>query len=82
MTNFKLYYISEEYIDYLRQFDTRVAYNKNKTRLYVGAVYSHEGSHYFVPLHSPKAKHKNIKDRAIDIYKINNREFWGGILII
>ncbi len=38
MKNFKLYYISEQYIDYLRQFDTRVAYNKNKTRPYVGVV--------------------------------------------
>lgn len=30
MENFKLYYISEEYIEYLRTFDKRVAYNKKK----------------------------------------------------
>ncbi|MBQ8044404.1 MAG: type III toxin-antitoxin system ToxN/AbiQ family toxin [Clostridia bacterium] len=74
MKNFKLYYIADEYIDYLRQFDTKVAYNKSKSRPYVGVVYSHEGSNYFVPLHSPKEKHKKINDKSVDIYKIKNGE--------
>ena len=74
MKNFKLYYIEDEYIDYLRQFDARVAYNKSKTRPYVGVVYSYGGCDYFVPLHSPKEKHKQIKDKAVDIYKIKRGE--------
>ena len=74
MKNFKLYYIMDEYIDYLRKFDTKVAYNKNKSRLYVGVVYSHKGIDYFVPLHSPKEKHKQINDKAVDIYKIKGGE--------
>ena len=32
MKNLKIYYISENYINYLRQFDSNVAYNKNTTR--------------------------------------------------
>ena len=74
MKNFKLYYITDEYINYLRQFDEKVAYNKNKGRPYIGIVYSHEGSDYFIPLHSPKEKHKKINDKAVDIYKIKNGE--------
>ena len=34
MKNLKLYYIEEKYIDYLRNFDKRVAYNKDKSRPY------------------------------------------------
>lgn len=29
----KLYYIDDKYIDFLRKYDSRVAYNKNETRL-------------------------------------------------
>lgn len=29
--NLKLYYIDSNYINYLRQFDTKVAFNKSKT---------------------------------------------------
>ena len=36
MKNLKIYYISESYINYLRQFDKNVAYNKNTTRPYIG----------------------------------------------
>ena len=74
MKNFKLYYIEDEYISYLRQFDKKVSYNKNKGRPYVGVVYSYEGVDYFVPLHSPKEKHKSINGKAVDIYKIKDGE--------
>ena len=70
MKNLKIYYISESYINYLRQFDKNVAYNKNTTRPYIGIVYTYNNFNYFAPLASPKAKHKNINPKAIDIYKI------------
>lgn len=38
MKNLKIYYIDEGYINYLRQFDKNVAYNKNTTRPYIGIV--------------------------------------------
>ena len=75
MKNLKIYYISESYINYLRQFDNNVAYNKNTTRPYIGIVYTYNNYNYFTPLASPKPKHININQKAIDIYKIKNGEF-------
>lgn len=74
MKNFKIYYISEGYINYLRQFDSNVTYNKNTTRPYIGIVYTYNNYNYFAPLSSPKSKHKNINPKALDIYKIKNGE--------
>ena len=74
MKNLKIYYISESYINYLRQFDKNVAYNKNTTRPYIGIVYTYNNYNYFAPLASPKPKHININPKAIDIYKIKDGE--------
>lgn len=60
MKNLKLYYIDERYINYLRQFDKNVAYNKKTTRPYIGIVYTYNNYNYFAPLASPKLKHLNI----------------------
>ena len=40
--NLKLYSIDDEYVEYLRRFDLKVPYNKNKTRPYVGVVYTYK----------------------------------------
>lgn len=74
----KLYYINQNYIDYLRQFDDRVFYNKRTTRPYVGVVFKTNGFNYFAPLASPKLKHQKLKSSAIDIFKIKDGEL--GIL--
>lgn len=74
MKNLKIYYIDEGYINYLTQFDSNVAYNKNKTRPYIGIVYTYNNYNYFAPLASPKLKHMNINPKAIDIYKIKDGE--------
>ena len=72
MKNLKLYYIDDEYINYLRMFDDRVPYNKNKTRPYIGVVYKYEGVNYFAPLSSPKPKHLKISDKSLDVFKIDD----------
>lgn len=74
MKNLKIYYISENYINYLRQFDSNVAYNKNTSRPYIGIVYTYNNLNYFAPLSSPKPKHININPNAFDIFKIKNGE--------
>ena len=74
MKNLKIYYISENYINYLRQFDSNVAYNKNTSRPYIGIVYTYNNLNYFAPLSSPKSKHVNINPNAFDIFKIKNGE--------
>ena len=71
MKNLNIYYLSEDYINFLRKFDKRVAYNKTQKRPYVGIVYTYNGINYFVPLHSPKEKHLSINSKAIDIFKID-----------
>ena len=70
--NLKIYYLDDDYIDYLRQFDNKVAYNKNSTRPYVGIVYRINELNYFAPLSSPKPKHLKMSNKAIDIFKIDN----------
>ena len=72
MNKLKIYYIDSNYIDYLRKFDKRVAYNKSKTRPYVGVVYTFNNQTYFAPLSSPK--HLTMNNRALDIFKIKDGE--------
>lgn len=60
----KIYYIDDNYINYLRQFDSKVYYNKNHTRPYVGVVYIFNGYYYFAPLSSPKPKHLKMNPNA------------------
>ena len=69
--NLKIYYLCEEYINYLRKYDLKVAYNKNSTRPYVGVVYAFNNFNYFAPLASPKPKHLKISGKAIDVFKID-----------
>ena len=74
MKTLKIYYIDNNYINYLRKFDKRVAYNKTKTRPYVGVVYTFNNQTYFAPLSSPKPKHLTMNEKALDIFKIKDGE--------
>ena len=70
MSKLKLYFIDNNYIDYLRKFDGKVTYNKVPNRPYVGVVYEYNNFKYFSPLSSPKKKHLEMKESMIDIFKI------------
>ena len=61
----------EDFITYLRQFDTKVAENKNQTRPYVGIVLEVNSVKYYAPFSSPKPKHKKMKNGK-EFRKINN----------
>ena len=74
MKTLKIYYIDNNYINYLRKFDKRVAYNKTTTRPYVGVVYTFNSQTYFAPLSSPKPKHLTMNKKAVDIFKIKDGE--------
>lgn len=67
----KFYHIKEDFITYLRQFDTKVAENKKQTRPYVGIVLEVNSVKYYAPFSSPKPKHKKMKNGK-DFRKINN----------
>lgn len=70
--NIKMYYIDTNYVNFLRQFDSKIPYNKNSTRPYIGIVYTYNGINYFAPLSSPKEKHLKFSNNAIDIFKIDD----------
>lgn len=65
--------VDSNYCDYLRKFDTKVAYNMNEKELrpFVGILFRIEDCEYFAPLSSPKPKHKKMKN-TIDFLKIKN----------
>ena len=69
---FKLYYVSNEYINYLIKFDKMVPYNKNGTRPYIGIVYTYNDMNYFAPLSSPKEKHISMSPKRPDIFKMDD----------
>lgn len=71
MDKLAVYYMKDEYIDYLSKYDNRVPFNKGQTRPYVGVVVKHNGIDYFAPLSSPKPKHQLLKN-GIDIFKIKD----------
>ena len=58
MEEFKLYNVSDEYIDYLWAIFPNVYSNKETTRVhtrkYVGIVLRLENYHYYIPMSSPK----------------------------
>ena len=75
MLNFfklKLYFLDEDYINFLRQFYSKVFCNKNQTRPYVGVVYTFDNLNYFALLSLPKPKHLKMSNKAIDIFKIDD----------
>lgn len=67
----RFYHIENKYIDFLRQFDPRVLYNKNEQRPYIGIIFEIEDIRYYAPLSSPKPKHIHMKNN-LDFRKIDS----------
>lgn len=77
MENLRIYKISDKYIRFMHSRDSKVQYNKNARRPYVGIVFKFGSFNYFVPMESPKENHKNIKNGK-HIMRLKNGEY--GIL--
>lgn len=58
----KIYTIRDDYIDFLRSLDPNVLYNKKEKRPYIGIVIVVNQCNYYVPLSSPKPKHKTMRN--------------------
>lgn len=73
--NLRIVKVNPSYCDYLREFDNKVSYNKNKKDLrpFIGILFKIEDLEYFAPLSSPKPKHKQMKNK-MDFSKIKNGE--------
>ncbi|MBQ8518616.1 MAG: type III toxin-antitoxin system ToxN/AbiQ family toxin [Agathobacter sp.] len=70
----RFYNIKEGYVQYLREFDNKIAMNKNGTRPYVGIVLEVNGVKYYAPFSSPKPKHLKMKNSK-DFRKINQGKY-------
>lgn len=70
------YYISSDYIEYMRQFEPKIQDNysdgKSYQKPYIGVVFEIGKLQYFAPLTSPKAKFEQISDSSPAIFKIRN----------
>ena len=70
----RIYKIKEDYVEYLRTKEPKVLKNKNEKRPYIGTILKITGFTYFIPLSSPKDKHKNMKNMK-DFHKIKGGEY-------
>lgn len=68
----ELYTVDKTYFDVLRTVDKKVPFVK-ENRPFLGMVLRVNDKNYFVPLASPKEKHKQMNNQ-IDIIKIQNGE--------
>ena len=84
MDDYKIYSVSDEYIDYLRKYEPNVYSNKEgnrtHTRKYIGTVFKMNGMNYFVPMSSPKetdyqvaGSGKVIKKSIVPIIRITEK---------
>ncbi len=71
MEKLSIYRISDKYISFLHSRDSRVQFNKDSTRPYVGVVLYVGEYRYFVPMESPKPSHAKIKP-GVHIFKIDD----------
>ena len=77
----KLYAITDEYINYLRQFDSKVYDNKEDKRTvmrkYLGIVLKINDMNYYIPMSSPKKsdyKDNKIRKSIVPIVRIISNE--------
>lgn len=70
----KFYNIKDDYIQFLRNYDTKVAENKRESRPYVGVVFQIGTINYYAPFTSPKPKHQIMKNGK-DFRKINQGKY-------
>ena len=66
----RLYSVSDQYIEYLRQFDSRVYDNKEEIRThcrkYLGIVLTINEFNYYIPMSSPKkTDYINLEEKVI-----------------
>lgn len=81
----RFYTVNDDYIDYLYSFDSRVQkhHNDGYPKPYVGVIITLSSGHnYFVPLSSPKDKHKTMKESVTFMKVMDGTELLAVINII
>lgn len=82
MKNLYFVKIKEDYINYLRKFDSKVQDNSNikNNKPYIGILIQRDEQKYFAPLSSPKEKHlifdklDNENKLPIDVFLIRDND--------
>ena len=70
----KFYNVKDDYIQFLRGYDSKVSENKQESRPYVGVVLEIDGIKYYAPFTSPKPKHRKMRNSK-DFRKIHNGKY-------
>lgn len=73
MNELKLYNVNSSYVDQLHNLDYRVEKHHGKhNKPYLGIILKINNIHYFVPLSSPKPKHKHMYE-SLTFIKVTNK---------
>ena len=81
MKKLQWYIVNKKYIEYLKKFDNKIENIDYKSNLkpFIGIVLKINNFDYYVPISSPKPKHKKMKD-GIDFIKIKHQNRILGVL--
>ena len=69
----KFYTITDEYIQYLSDYDKHVSWNKEQKRPYIGVVLKVEEKLYFAPLYSYKLGYERYKNNP-SFMRVKNKK--------
>lgn len=58
----RFYNIKDDYVQFLRDYDSKVLENKQESRPYIGIVFQINSICYYAPITSPKPKHQKMKN--------------------
>ena len=61
----KLYNVTNDYVNYIKSFDSKVPENKDSKRPFVGVIFTIDENNFFAPLSSPKQSRKSISISGI-----------------
>ncbi len=73
MTRLKLYKVSADYLDSIREIEPKVSLLKER-RPFLGILITIDSNNYLAPLTSPKQKHKTMKNLE-DFIKIDSGNY-------
>lgn len=69
----KFYTVSEYWISFLKNYDSKVPDNYNGSKTFTGIVLLINNKKYYAPLTSYKPKQDNLNDELITLYKLHER---------
>lgn len=78
----KFFTVDEDYIQYLKRYDTNVPDNYSSTKPFIGILFNINGLDYIAPLTSAKPKHAKIKNSSPTSFKVFDGTAEGDLLAL